>query len=101
METERELFEDFCFESGLVTNKDFFKNRGWCDVVAGAWVAWQASANREGFVLVPTDLVGRCISHITVAECHPHTKGDEITQMNVDMGLLEVALNGDINENQD
>ena len=53
MKTERELFEDFCFKSGLVTNKNFFKNNGCDDEVSAAWGAWQASAQREGFVLVP------------------------------------------------
>ena len=78
MKTERELFEDFCFKSGLVTNKDFFKNKGWCDVVSGAWMAWQASASREGFVLVPkepTQLMYRDFCNSKDASNAPNSAG--------------------------
>lgn len=50
---ERKLFEEWCFSSGLVTNKRFFEFGGKDDDVSSAWEAWKASANREGFVLVP------------------------------------------------
>lgn len=55
MKTERELFEKWCFDSGLVTNKMFFELGGQCDEVSSAWEAWQASASREGYKLVPVE----------------------------------------------
>ena len=56
MKTERELFEDWV---GRETGWDLY----WSDAIQqymdhqtnGAWFAWQASANREGFVLVPVE----------------------------------------------
>ena len=55
MKTERELFEKWCFDSGLVTNKMFFELGGQCDEVSSAWESWQASASRKGYKLVPIE----------------------------------------------
>lgn len=67
MKNERELFETWYLQhyytrNGLKPDGDIFKKYhdgdGWTylyDPVFSAWVVWQASANREGFKLVPVE----------------------------------------------
>lgn len=42
MDKCREAFEEWCFKSGLVLNKRFFKLNGQDDEVSSAWLTWQS-----------------------------------------------------------
>lgn len=63
-----------------------------------AWLvwdaAWQAKAQAvpEGFVLVPYDVVDRCMSHIVLAQCHPNNTSGENNVMEMDLKLLEQSI---------
>lgn len=47
IENERKLFNKYWHENNLPFDDNVFKEY--------SWRAWQASANREGFVLVPVE----------------------------------------------
>lgn len=61
-----------------------------------SWLAWQARAKAqavpEGFVLVPLDVVERCMSHICLAMCHQNNSNSENDVMQMDLEILESAL---------
>ena len=72
METERELFEEqpdikAILQSGFQFNKylnqyyhlDHTSHRLNYAFLMGAWFAWQASANREGYKLVPVETTAK------------------------------------------
>ena len=56
--------------------------------------AWLASANRDGYKLVPIELIERCISHIGIASCHPANNLQDDQQMELDIDALEKAMIG-------
>lgn len=62
--------------------------------ISGAWSAWQAKAQAmpEGYVLVPLDVVERCMSHICLAMCHQNNSNSENDVMQMDLEILESAL---------
>ena len=57
MKTERELFEAWAYSKkwNIFRVRDMGIDRYVDDFVDGAWSGWQASANREGYKLVPVD----------------------------------------------
>lgn len=65
IENERKLFE------GKFFNSDFLFSDAWCDedheyydmYTQKMWEAWQASVNREGFVLVPREATSEMLYH--------------------------------------
>ena len=63
---ERELFDQWY---GV-------KPKGWFEAVRynTAWKAWQASANREGYKLVPVDKLNRIISDTTDIDTYEDLK---------------------------
>lgn len=66
--------------------------------VQHSWVAWQASANREGYKFVPVGLIERCISHIGIASCHPANSLEDDRKMDADIDALEKAMIGACDE---
>lgn len=76
VEREREVFEKWYLyhyysRSGLSPDGDIFKKyhdgEDWTylyDAVFRAWVVWQASANREGYKLVPVEASKACLSNL-------------------------------------
>lgn len=46
----------------------------------------------EGFVLVPYDVVDRCMSHIVLAQCHPNNTSGENDVMEMDLKHLEQSI---------
>ena len=46
----------------------------------------------EGFVLVPYDVVDRCMSYIVLAQCHPNNTSGENDVMEMDLKLLEQSI---------
>ena len=57
----------------------------------------------EGFVLVPFDVVDRCMSHIVLAQCHPNNTSGENDVMEMDLKHLEQSIEqsqGPSNEHQ-
>lgn len=57
-----------------------------------AWQAAKAQAVPEGFVLVPLDVVERCMSHICLAMCHQNNSNSENDVMQMDLEILESEL---------
>lgn len=55
---------------------------------------WQAKSQAvpEGFVLVPHDVADRCMSHITLAMCHPNNTNAENDVMQMDLDILEYKV---------
>lgn len=58
MKTERELFEEWCHIDDEFCTHRYMDN---CqeysdDYTQSAWLAWQASASREGYKLVPVEI---------------------------------------------
>ena len=81
IEEERELFDKWYGK----------KPRGWFEAVRynTAWRAWLASANREGYKLVPVDSLKEIIS---CAYCHIHDRcigneGDDVINHILAMGV--------------
>ena len=58
MKTERELFEAWAYSKkwNIFRVRDMGIDRYVDDFVDGAWSGWQASANREGYKLVPVEI---------------------------------------------
>lgn len=57
MKTEREIFEELAYSKkwNIFRVRDMGLDRYVDDFVDGAWHGWQASANREGYKLVPVE----------------------------------------------
>ena len=66
-------------------------NTGW-----GMWKKaikfTEQKAPPEGFVLVPYDVADRCMSHISIAMCHPSNSNSENDVMQMDLDILESAI---------
>lgn len=62
-------------------------DRGW-----KLWLAATSQAVPERFVLVPYDVVDRCMSHIVLAQCHPNNTSGENDVMEMDLKLLEQSI---------
>lgn len=66
MKFEREMFEAWCHIDDEFCTHRYTDN---CqeysdDYTQSAWLAWQASAQREGYKLVPVDKVMGCLYQI-------------------------------------
>ena len=65
------------------------------EYLKGARDAWQAAKSQavsEGFVLVPFDVVDRCMSHICLAMCHQNNSNSENDVMQTDLEILESSI---------
>lgn len=60
--------------------------------------AWKASAQRQGYKLVPVEVLERTIGHISIAMCHPNNTRNEEDIMNNDMVIIEKAMIGAVDE---
>lgn len=92
MKTEREMFEEWIENEDPFVGNDDNPDCIWAKKYM--WNAWQASAQREGYKLVPVDLIERCISHIGIASCHPANNSEDDIQMTNDIDSLEKAMMG-------
>ena len=65
MKTERELFEAWAYSKkwNIFRVRDMGIDRYVDDFVDGAWSGWQASANREGYKLVPVEPSADWVNH--------------------------------------
>ena len=65
MKTERELFEAWAYSKkwNIFRVRDMGIDRYVDDFVDGAWSGWQASANREGYKLVPVEPSAALVNH--------------------------------------
>ena len=65
MKTERELFEAWAYSKkwNIFRVRDMGIDRYVDDFVDGAWSGWQASANREGYKLVPVEPSADLVNH--------------------------------------
>ena len=65
MKTERELFEAWAYSKkwNIVRVRDMGIDRYVDDFVDGAWSGWQASAQREGYKLVPVEPSAALVNH--------------------------------------
>lgn len=95
MNSERELFEEWASsETGWDLYWSDHINQYMDHQTNGAWLSWQASAQRQGYKLVPVDVLERAISHISIAMCHPNNTRNEEDIMNNDMVIIEEAMIG-------
>lgn len=102
VQKEREAFEKWHFNKYYVetadksTLYDFFDSKPEyvSYEIQHSWVAWQAAkaSVAEGFVLVPYDVADRCMSHISIAMCHPSNSNSENKVMQMDLDMLESAI---------
>lgn len=69
--------------------------------IQDCWYSWQSSASREGYKLVPVELIERCISHIGIASCHPANNMDDDIQMSNDIDALEKVITGTYSANKE
>ena len=70
IEEERELFDKWYGK----------KPRGWFEAVRynTAWRAWQASANREGYKLVPVETLEESLSWASIAKWDSPSKESDL-----------------------
>ena len=97
MKTEREAF-DLWFKKNF---HDLHESICCGDLVAknykkAMFKSWCASASREGYKLVPVELLKRCIGHIATAECHQNNSKQDEELMANDMELIEQAMVGEV-----
>ena len=96
IEKEIQLFEEWCDIFGLPTDEvdgEYADPR-----TTIAFLAWHEVVNRQGYKLVPVDLIERCISHIGIASCHPANSLHDDQQMESDIDALEKAMIGACDE---
>ena len=103
IENERKLFEkwylDFYYtRNGLTPSEDIFKKYSqdvdWIylfDTTYRAWAVWQASANREGFVLVENKPVAYMIQN----KSWVHSHGSEYFEVKLLGEMPEPEFEGD------
>lgn len=98
MNSERELFEDWAKSvTGLNLDKD--ENGLYISITTFmSFEAWCVSIERQGYKLVPVDVLERAISHISIAACHHNNTRNEEDIMHNDMVIIEEAMIGAVDE---
>lgn len=61
-------------------------------------LALTLSTQRQGYKLVPVEVLERAISHISIAMCHPNNTRNEEDIMHNDMVIIEKAMIGAVDE---
>ena len=93
LERERELFERWCVKDDEFCIHRYAGSDDYSDdYTQCAWLAWLASASRDGYKLVPVDFLKRCDDHLYTAQCYEGNSNDNLNQIIDDSISLKAML---------
>ncbi len=104
---EREAFQKFLEDNFDLENHEYtyFDEKTQCyengigeDIASinMAWEVWKEVKSQvlDGFVLVEKDLLEDCISHCSLAECHPSNRANDELAIKETIAKLEKVITG-------